>query len=217
MKRLNLLIGAMASMAVGTATVNAITITEANLNQNVENVLFNNGTQTGTLVRGHFNSDPVFNVDFTSSSGSGQLQASGGQATVAGFTGNTPFTQLTIGLENNATFTRLIINPDGTPNNNVGGMINFLVNYVTPVQSFSQLFSLDGNGANYFTVDAVGLERITSVSIQTSGGISFIDVAQVRLGGLAPASVSVPDGGVTVILLGAGLSVLGLGRRFIKS
>jgi hypothetical protein len=33
---------------------------------------------------------------------------------------------------------------------------------------------------------------------------------------LPPASVSVPDGGTTIMLLGAALGALGMARRFLK-
>ncbi len=80
-------------------------------------MLFNNASliHSGTLVQGDFNGVGAgFIVDFTSTSGSGNLGVSGGQAVLVGGTGNSPFSNATVKLENNATFTKLILNIDVT-------------------------------------------------------------------------------------------------------
>src|SRR5574338_1584060 len=105
-------------VASSTAWADPITITTGNPgNTGTDNVLFNNGAlvHAGTLVQGDFNgSGAGFIVDFTSASGSGNLGVSGGQAVLVGGTGNTPFSNATVQLENGATFTKLILNIDVT-------------------------------------------------------------------------------------------------------
>src|SRR3954469_24287701 len=97
LQRLIILSAAFVIMMMTSATVWAdpITITVGNPgNQNTDNVLFNNGSlvHSGTLVQGDFNgSGAGFIVNFTSSSGNGNLGVSGGQAVLVGGTGNTPF------------------------------------------------------------------------------------------------------------------------------
>src|SRR5829696_10536278 len=106
------------ALASSTAWADPITITTGNPgNQNTDNVLFNNANlvHSGLLVQGDFNGAGAgFIVDFTSASGSGLLGVSGGQAVLVGGTGNTPFSNVTVQLENGATFTNLILNIDVT-------------------------------------------------------------------------------------------------------
>ena len=89
-------------MASSTAWADPIVITVGNPNnQNTDNVLFNNGSlvHSGPLVQGDFNGAGAgFIVDFTSTSGSGNLGVSGGQAVLVGGTGNTPFSNTTVQL-----------------------------------------------------------------------------------------------------------------------
>lgn len=192
--------------------VSAITITPGNPgNAGTDNVLFNDGSlpHSGSLVQGNFSgSGAGFVVNFTSSSGNGQIAGSGGQATINGLAGNNPFTSLTFGLNGGATFTKAILNPDATAD----GAINFVVNYITPGGSFAQSFALSGNGQNFFGIDANGTEKITSVTFSTSAPSGFADASQFRLGGFA-APTGIPDGGTTIALLGATLGLLGLARR----
>ena len=106
------------TLASATAWADPITITTGNPgNAGTDNVLFNNGSlvHSGSLVQGDFNGIGAgFIVDFTSASGTGNLGVSGGQAVLIGGTGNTPFSNVTMQLENGATFTKLILNIDVT-------------------------------------------------------------------------------------------------------
>src|ERR1044072_4896529 len=124
---------AIITVASSTAWADPITITVGNPgNQNTDNVLFNNGSlvHSGTLVQGDFNgSGAGFIVDFTSTSGTGNLGVSGGQAVLGGGTGNVPFSNVTMKLENNATFTKLILNIDVTNGPPTPTSVEFTVNY----------------------------------------------------------------------------------------
>src|SRR6476619_2456579 len=123
---------AIMMLASSTAWADPITITTGNPgNQNTDNVLFNNGSlvHSGTLVQGDFNGAGAgFIVDFTSTSGTGNLGVSGGQAVLVGGTGNAPFTNTTVQLENGATFKKLIFNIDVTNGLQPPTTVQFTVN-----------------------------------------------------------------------------------------
>lgn len=206
--------------ASSTAWADPITITTGNPgNQGTDNVLFNNGSlvHSGTLVQGDFNgSGAGFIVDFTSASGSGNLGVSGGQAVLVGGTGNTPFSNATVQLENGATFTKLILNIDVT-NGLANTSVQFTVNYtLLGGQQFSQVFAVNANGQNFFGIQAAEGAVINSVTVQGLNGTTFADINQWRLGGFAPAS-EVPEP-ASLFLLGSGLAATaGAMRRKLKS
>ena len=180
----------------------------------VDNVLFNDSSliDNGLIVQGTFNgSGEGYNAEFTSSSGSGLLAVSGGQATLIGGTGNDPYSQLSFYLKDDATFTKAQINPDATAD----GLINFSVSYINGSGSpYTEQFTVNGSGQNFFTIMAGDGAGITMISY-SSPNTTFSDSNQVRIGGFTPPSTTtVPDGGTTAALLGLGLiGLAALGRR----
>lgn len=203
-------------IALSSATVFAdpITITTGNPgNQGTDNVLFNNGSlvHAGTLVQGDFNgSGAGFIVDFTSASGSGNLGVSGGQAVLVGGTGNVPFSNVTVQLENGATFTKLILNIDVTNGLPPPTQVQFTVNYtLAGGQVFNQVFTVDTNGQNFFGIQADMGAVINSVTLQGLGGTNFQSIDQWRVGGFANP---VPEP-ASMLLLGSGLAGLAAGAR----
>ncbi len=198
-------------MASATVWADPITITVGNPNnQNTDNVLFNNPAlvHSGLVVQGDFNgSGAGFIVDFTSTSGSGNLGVSGGQAVLVGGTGNTPFTNVTVQLENGATFTKLIFNIDVTNGLPPPNQVQFTVNYtLAGGQVFNQVFTVDANGQNFFGIQAGDGAVINSVTIQALGNTTFGDINQWRLGGFnTPPQTEVPEP-ATLLLLGTGIA-----------
>jgi PEP-CTERM motif-containing protein len=197
---------AIVSIVASNAKADIVVVTGVN-NQGTDNVLLNPATNV-TTVTGTVGQNNLL-VNFTSSSGSGLLNANpSGQATVSGGTGNTALTQLTFGLANSDTFTRAVFNINAS----VSGSVLIHVTGINITGGFFEDdFTVDANGQNFFTITAINGQLIQTVSLTAINGAVFEDVRQVRLGG-SEIVETVPEP-ASMILLGTGLVGVAAGLR----
>lgn len=176
-----------------------------------DNVLFNNGVQTGTSVDGHTQAGTVVRFTGTTFGGGTIIRANGGQARIEGMldastmppNDTLALTSLGFGLLGGNTFNNLEFNIFG------GGATSAtfsLIDNEGTVFDFTQAL---GNGSNFFGFVGINGQSIASASLSFNGtGIG--DVRQIRLDEVVAAVVPEP---ATWGLMLLGFGALGAGMR----
>ncbi len=180
-----------------------------------QNILFNQGVQTGTTVNGLTNSTPQLGVDIRS--GGATIRANGGQARVEGALNTaTPnpndtvnLTQFQLGLTNGGTFNELELRLFGG---------NATTASFSLVDNGGQTFTFNNQaitGAGRFGFRGINGQSIASVSF-TVNGAGIQDVRQIRLNPVFP-NAAVPEPASWAMML-AGFGLLGAAsRRRVRS
>jgi hypothetical protein len=193
-------VAAITLASAASARADIIVMTGVN-NQGTDNVLLTDATDVA-VVEGTVNSG-LFGVNFTSSSGTGLLNAdASGQAVITPGTGNDPFTSIRFFLDDNATFTRAVFNLNSATD---GSVLIRVTGINIDGGVFQEIVEVDANGENFFTVDAINGQLMLSIELIAQGDVEFEDLRQVRIGGTGVAEQPVPEP-MTMLLFGTGLA-----------
>lgn len=202
-----------AALVAMTGAANAdVIITAGNIPGDTQNVLFDascegNITGPAATIQGCLNQTRAQLVDLTTTGDNLDTQGVG-QAQLIAEDGS--FDDLLIELAGGETFNHLIFNID-VLNGEGDGTATFTASLVGE-PDFTTTFDLDANGQNFFTVQAINGEFMTSFLIESS--VQLENVNQIRIGpdDTGGGGIPVPEPGA-VGLLGLGIVAVALGRR----
>ena len=169
---------------------------------------------SGALVQGSFaGTGAGYVLNFTSTSGNSLLQGvTVGTLAVEGLAGNDPLTALKFNLSQpTQTFTKALFNVDAFAD----GILSIAVSEGNGQSTLYQI-SADGSGNNFFTVEAINGQSISSITLSN---VQIDRLIQIQVGGFAGAGggggggTNVPDTGSTLAMFGLALSALAVFRR----
>jgi hypothetical protein len=180
--------GVALALSIGMASADIVIGTGNNPAIVDQNILFQNvaGNNTTSLTT-DTNSNPATRVTFTSNEALTGT-ASAGQARIFDTAGN-GFNQIGWQLQNGFGFTGNVFNINDL---SATGVIINVEDQFANTGTFSQQFSLNLNGENFFNIAAINGEKITSVNLTAVGGL-FQDIRQDRIGGVGPITSAVPE------------------------
>jgi hypothetical protein len=121
----------------------------------------------------------------------------------------TALTELTFGLANDDIFTRAVFNINAGTN---GSVVIHVEGINISGGFFEDVFTLDANGQNFFTVDAINGQFIQAISLTAINGATFEDLRQVRLGG-GDIVTLVPEPATTLLFCAGLAGMAGIARR----
>lgn len=202
-----------AAFVAMTGTANADVIFSAgNIPGDTENVLFDadcDGNITGpaATIQGCLNQTRSQLVNLTTTGDNLDTQGVG-QAQLIAEDGS--FDDLLIEFASGETFNHLIFNID-VLNSAGDGTATFTAS-LDGEPDVTATFDLDANGQNFFTIQAINSEFLTSFLIESS--VQLANVNQIRIGAADGGGGGIPVPEPTALgLFGLGLVAVALGRR----
>jgi hypothetical protein len=201
---------AIAAFSAATPANATITLVRTSAIQG-ENVLFNNGVQTGTQVTGSTQSGTTVFIFGRTVGGAEVIRAQGGQARIEGALDTSTrqpndtllLNGFNLSLAGAATFNNFEFNLFGGNATSVAFMVS---------DNMGELFTFNadlGNGANRFGFVGIDGQTISNVAFSTVGGIA--DVRQIRLD--ETLATAVPEASTWAMML-VGFGMMGAAMRY---
>lgn len=205
-------IAALTAVAASVPASATIVLVDASSIQG-DNVLFNNGVQTGSVVNGSTQAGTVVQFTGATVDGGTSIRANGGQARIEGALDNTTqsptdtlaISSLNFGLLGGNTFNNLEFNVFG------GGATSATFNLT---DNGGQVFTFNqalGNGSNFFGFQGIDGQSIANASL-TFNGSGVGDVRQIRLDEVRATPGAVPEPATWGMML-IGFGAIGAGMR----
>ena len=172
-------------------------------NQGTANILLADAFEQATII-GTVNTG-AFEVAFTSAGGNLNAVASG-QARITPGAANNPFSNILFSIVGGAAFTRAVFNL----NADTGG--DLIIRVTEDNGTVTNLATtVNANGQNFFTVDAINGQQIASIELLGGAGVDFEDLRQVRIGGVG--GVVIPEPSLLFLVAAGLLGAAGRARR----